>query len=226
MKGILLYFIIFSAGATESFCFQRNINLEAVKRHVLTITSPQDRVYIQEKDHCLEIDTSPTKRELLQKWIGKKYQTINIPSSLSPSQDLGKPCLLAVEKTMKEDSKTKEFSVGQRNAFQETIVKGSGTSTSSLVLGKGSQGFIQVNDQRVELTCVGAGSNAYQVKVSLASLNQALATQVRVLKGQKMNLGQVVEDLNKEAVSKGIPLGYRKKKRQGQATFEYFLQAK
>ncbi len=230
IKGNFLFLFLFlipiHSFAYETFCFQRGVNLNEVKKHVLAITSPRDKVFLQERTHCLEIQMNSSKRDLIQKWISKRYTVVNNRGAGALPEPVFEPCRLSVEKIMKEKSNEKQFSVGQRNRLQETELKGSGKSVSSLVLGKGSDGTIRVNDQKVDLMCTQSGQQAYQVKISLSSLSQAISTQVRVVKGQRVDLGAVVENLNREATLKGIPLGFVKNKKSGRIIYQYFLLAK
>lgn len=191
-----------------------------------TVTAPKDRIYKRESNHCLEIEISSHRRELLEKWMYKKYRPLKGISDSSPSISDGTTqgnCHLKIEAVSAGSSNTKNFSVGQKNGVSTTERSSSGTRRSSLLLGVGFSGYIQVNEERVELTCQRVSGNGYRIAINLQGPDQGVGTALEVRKGQRINIGSVVNDLNQRRKTLGIPKGIEVEKTTGKETKDYFL---
>jgi len=222
------------ANPLQVICFSSEVNLKAAKSHSLTILAKRDKVFIRESNHCLEFKVSPSRVELLTKWIERRFKILNHYREGSGSTSNVKiglnqlngfeTCNLSIVEEKQASENVKEFSMGENSKLSETVTKSTGGRKSSLLLGVGSQGSITVNDTRVELTCLKAGAR-YNVRVNLAGLNSAIATQVQVMKGARVNLGSVVEDLNSRTRETGLNKGLKLQKKKGVVKKSYFLMA-
>lgn len=90
-------------------------------------------------------------------------------------------------------------------------------------MGVGFSGYIQVNEERVELTCQRVSGNGYRIAINLQGPDQGVGTALEVRKGQRINIGSVVNDLNQRRKSLGVPKGMEVEKTTGKETKDYFL---
>ena len=79
-----------------------------------------------------------------------------------------------------------------------------------------------MDDQEVFVTCHVFGTN-YRVELSLDSSNSSLSTSVNTTKGSRLNIGQMVEDLNNRSRNIDIKKGVNYQKQKGRAVSDYFL---
>lgn len=178
---------------------------------------------------------SGNRRELLDKWLRKKYKPVGsyneekrpAGDSINKRQNLRASgnCRLKVEKKTSTNSETNSFKLGKKNRYKTTQILSSGTKTSSLLLGVGFSGFISVYDEKVEVFCQNAGLSNYRISLNIEGLNNSLATNLVIQKGQKINIGNIVNDLKNKKKDLGIPAGVNIKKTVGNESIEYFLTA-
>lgn len=204
--------------------------LKAAKKYSEVILAPNDKVFERPSRNCLEFDISPSRKELVVKWIKKKYRITNtysdqaggLPSSPA-SGVVVENCRLKLERHSRGNSRQRGVSVGAKNSIGQTDQQSSGLKTSSILLGKGLHGTIRVGLERVFLTCMGRAGGGYNVSVSLDSPNSAISTSVYIRPAKKVNIGQVVENLNNKRSSVSLPSGAQVSKTTGENRFDYFL---
>lgn len=226
---IFLSILSFSAEARSltGYCFESNVSLKAVKRHVAPILARKDKVFERPSMNCIEVTISNSRKDLFETWIYKKYKPLRIyttDGTVEKNQAMGQMpmCRMTVEKVSKGNSTIDEASVGSKNRLKRTENKSQGVSRSSLVLTSGVAGRIRMNNQEVFVTCHVFGSR-YRVELSLDTQNSGLSTSVNASKGSRINIGEIVENLNDRSrkidINKGV--GYQKGK--GQTASTYFL---
>lgn len=216
----------------EVYCFKRSQSLDRIKSYLQTVTAPRDKIFKRESTHCLEIKISSHRKDLLEKWMYKKYRPLkkyneghgtNMPSTLSQSGS--GTCRLKIETISSGNANTETFAVGKRNAINTTNTKSSGRKVSSLLLGVGFSGYITVNNEKAELKCQSVGGAGYRVALSLQGGQNGIGTNLRVRKGQKLNIGDIVNDLKRKRKSIGLPSGVEIEKTKGSQNTTYFLTA-
>lgn len=215
-----------TAFGLESFCFPGSTSLDKVSSHVSAILAPRDKVFKRESLNCLELEISPSRKELVEKWIRKKYKVMNTYSegvSNKTQSMVTQNCRLKVDRISKGTSQTNNTRIGSRNSLSQTNTRSSGKRTSQLLLGLGQNGSMRVNDEIVFLSCRGVNGGGYVIGVSIDSESSGLTTTLQVTKGSKVNLGQVVNSLNSRSNTVGIPRGIDKSKRKSNESFDYYL---
>lgn len=225
-KAFLLVLIFFSQSnySLEVYCFSRKYSLDSIKSYLQTVLAPTDQIFKRESNHCLEIKISERRKELLEKWMYKRYRPLDTYQEGEGEPQLGGgTCLLKVESVGKGQSNTNTVQFGNKNKINSTTIKSSGKKTSSLYLGVGYSGTIGVNGETAELTCRRAGHGQYLVSINLQGLQNSLATTLQVRKGQRINIGSIVEDLSSKKNAMGIPGGVDISKTKGSETRDYFL---
>jgi len=230
-KVLLLVSLFFSfsisAKSLTGFCFEKNVSLRTVKSYLQPILAKSDKVFERQSMNCIEVALDASRKDLFETWIYRRFKPSRIYTSngvVEKKQAMGQMpmCRMMVEKTNRSDSTIDEVSAGSKNRLKRTQNTSTGVSRSSLVLTSGIAGRISMNDQQVLVTCHVFGSS-YRVELALESGNSALSTSVNTSKGSRINIGQMVEDLNNRSrnidINKGI--GYQKGK--GSSISDYFL---
>jgi len=214
--------------ALEGYCFSRGTSLSRVSSHVKVILAPKDKVYKRDSLNCIELEISASRKELVEKWIRKKFRILKTYTDTptlgsSNTQPITANCRLKIERVSQGKSQINRTRLGSRNSVTQTNSSLSGVRTSNIVLGLGFSGSIRVNEEQVSLTCKSIINGGYLVSVSIDSENSGLVTTLQVYSGKKVNLGQVVNNLNSKSNTIGIPSGLDSTKSKSKETFDYFL---
>lgn len=209
------------------YCFESHVNMASVKSHLSVILTGKDDAWVRGRSQCLEVKVSSDREELVYKWLVRKYKVSQptLAATRKESPVVTKNCRLQVEKISKGQSTQNDLSVGKKNSFQQNQLNNQSVSRSAMLLGQGYSGSLSLNGANVYLTCEKAGSSGYTIRVALNSAESSINTVVYVSKGQKLNVGTVVDDLNRKSQRMGLPEGIEKNKVAGQSLTEYFLLA-
>lgn len=240
LKIIIFLFLPFSIFGAEKevfgFCFNRSVSLNQVRAHIDIILAPGDKVYKRESVNCLELLITARRQKLFRNWLTKKYpisdeyavsQRGGSVPAISTSKVSNQHCKFEFLRTMKDKLDTTKVEVGSRSGIRKTENRGSGELVSNLMLLEGRKGSIDIGDQEVYLTCNRSGSR-YILDVNIKGLDSSLMTSVEVFTGQKLNIGDIVEKINRknrEINSKGF-VGGSLEKSKGQTTYNYFITLK
>lgn len=231
---ILSFFQVFfcqKSIALEGYCFPASTSLKAVKNYTSTVLTSNDKVYERASRNCLEFEVSPGRQELIRKWIQQKYRIVRTysegegSSSFVEASTVTQNCRLKIERISKGKTTKTNAAVGSRNSLNQQQINSQGTRTSNMLLGKGFNGSLRVGLETVFLTCLGASGSIYQVSVSLDSPTSSLSTSIQVTPGAKVNIGQIVENLNEKRRTLGVSVGAQIEKTEGTTTHDYFLMA-
>ncbi|MCR9205047.1 MAG: hypothetical protein NXH75_10745 [Halobacteriovoraceae bacterium] len=218
--------------AMDVYCFKRSQSLDQIKSYLQTVTAPKDKIFKRESTHCLEIKISSNRKDLLEKWMYKKYRPLknynesrgtNMPAT--STQPRSGTCRLKIETISSGNANTETYAVGKRNTVNKTNTKSSGRKVSSLLLGVGFSGYITVNDEKAELKCQSVGGAGYRVALSVQGGQNGIGTNLQVRKGQKLNIGDIVNDLKRKRKSIGLSKGVEVESTKGSEKTTYFLTA-
>lgn len=229
LQLLLIIFFSFTAKAQslKGYCFENNVSLRAVKSHLSPILSRNDKIYERPSMNCIEVTVSDVREELFETWIYKKYKPIRIYRTdgvVEKNQAMGQMpmCRMTVERVSKSDATNDEASVGSKNRLKRTRSKSGGVSRSSLLLTSGVQGRLRMDDQEIFVTCHVLGST-HRIELSLESGASALSTSVNTSKGMKINIGQMVQDLNNRSRSLDINKGAGIVREKGSTVSDFYL---
>lgn len=225
--SFLLTFNLHAKRPLTGFCFESNVSLSRVKSYLSPLLTSKDKVYKRESMNCLEISLSSGRRDLFETFLYRRYKPSRIYQTdgvVEKNQAMGKlpHCRIEIEKIGNSNSTNDELSVGSKNRLKRTQKRGQRTSKSSLLLTSGVKGTLQVNDQSVYVTCHVFGSQ-YRIELALSSDSSSLSTFVNTSKGNRVNIGEMVDDLNNRSKNLDINKGASFTKEKGKSTSTYYL---
>lgn len=216
-------------GRLIGFCFNANVNLSSVKSYLGPILARGDRVYSRGIMNCVEIPKAESRFALFEKWLNRRYRIKSsyVGSGKSYQQTatnhVKANCKILIRKETKGQSTSNDISIQKNGRLSQTVTNSSGGVSSRLLLGTGKKGHIRVNSQRVGLVCTKKGADNYEIDVSLEARSGSVSTSVQVSRGNRINIGQVVEDLNNRSRNLDINRGANFKNTKGQTTHNYYL---
>lgn len=217
--------LITNSSYSNTYCFERGTSLSAVKSHLSIVLTANDRVISRGNSQCLDIEVSDSRSDLVLKWLKKKYRVVMPSASFNnlARNVVTRNCRLQIEKITRGKSNETQASIGKRNNITNTTSSSQGVSRSSMLLGEGYSGTLSINSSLTFITCRNAAPGSYSIQVSLNEQNSSLSTGLVVQKGQKINIGQVVENLNSKSKTLNLSSGVQVNSRKGEILYDYFL---
>jgi len=213
---------------TVNFCFDREISLEKAKGELSTIATQNDQIDMRRGPHCLEVTVSESRIELFDKYLRRvfpgKVSKRNIfsgfdePAPMIPDSH----CNIEIEQKGIGTSQGNQYGVGSKNIVRQTNTNETSSSKMRMVLTKGRTGRLRVNDRDVEISCFPRGRQ-FQVDVSIAQSKGSVATSLTVSSGQQIDLGDIVEQFERNGRLLDINQGVQVNKEKGQSKSQYFL---
>lgn len=224
----LLFFISLIQAETVNFCFDREIPLEKARNELLSISTQNDQIDLRRGPHCLEVTVSESRIELFDKYLRRafpgKVSKRNIFSGFDEPVPMmeNSHCNVLVEQKGLGSSQANQVGVGSKNKLSQTNINETSSSKMRLVLSKGRTGRLKVNDRDVEISCSPRGSQ-FQLDVSVAQANGSVSTSVTVSAGQQLDLGDIVEQFERNGRLLDINQGAQFNKEKGQSKSQYFI---
>ena len=229
---LFLIFLIsnsFASGLT-GFCFDKGVNVSAVKSYLAPILTGRDKVYTREALNCVELKLSEARKPLFEKWINRRYRITRTYSGndsggsvMVPSSGITGNCRIEVKRVSQGSSTKDNISIRKGGSLSRSEFESMGGGTSRLLLGQGKKGHISVNGTRVGLICFSRGSQFYEMDVEVEGPRGSVSTSVTVSVGSAINIGEVVEDLNRKSRGVNIPNGIDYTKEKGKHIDQYYL---
>ena len=185
----------------NSYCFKNNVNLYDVHQSLKILLLPKDIVEYRKEDGCLDIITSSNRGNLFEKFLSKRYDLRQV--SLA---DEGEECRLDLKTTKKTKIDTSLFKIGEKNSIKNSEENNQSVSTMEILLGPGKPAEIKIGNEELKVACyVSAGTNAHLI-FSLMEKNYAhLNSEIDIKKGEWINIGSVLNDLNNKIKTLGLP---------------------
>lgn len=202
---IVMFFSIISiavnAKAYQRYCFDSNDQAGAAFSKLVYFKTTHDMFELDEK--CVDIYTIERRVEFFQQFVKTKFPLVKLALS-NTSSPVKKNCKLEVEQILKGKKNKKKISAAQRLYFGEEDSNTDSTSVSALTLQPGSPGTIAVDKEVITLTCNPSG-NGYDIVISVGSTNSKLQSTVFLGKGQSVEIGSVIRQLNDKGHSINAP---------------------
>jgi hypothetical protein len=200
--------------AIEKYCFEAHSRTELALREIKTISVPSDR--IEKTNNCLIITMRPHRRELIQKFLYSSFPDMRVDFS-SASLDR-KPCDLKLEKLTTKESNSSEIKIPSDNVLEASTTSANQKETMQI---KTQNEFEVVLDETKILgECKYITSSRYEIKLSVLrekkefvsptnipkdSSSLTLKTELQLTKGERIEIGQVLQQKETENKSINLP---------------------
>ncbi|OUR93463.1 hypothetical protein A9Q84_18490 [Halobacteriovorax marinus] len=224
-KSNLIFLILILTSSVHAmdlrgFCFSRRVSLDQVENYLKQITAPNDIILKNTNKHCIEIGVAGNRSGLFDKFISMNY---NVTSRYGGGAlTRGRECNFEIENVKNLDRESDEYSIGKKNRLKKTQETSVSKSTSNLRVMEGKLAQLHVGSTLISLSCSGAG-RVTEVSVSLGSKRTNIITTVQVYRGQRVNLGGIVDDLSNKERELSIKKGASLTKSKGKRTEEFYL---
>lgn len=199
---------VFGDNTVRLYCFQGE-NLKEVSSYLKPILKTTDSISAIETTNCLEIHLSSVRIPLFDSWLSRRYKFKNdFKNVLNTKRDnLAQECRLELIKKSKATSEVSSGSIGKNSNLKIQKTSAINSSRSRFLMTTGKPFSFQVNDQSTFITCHRRDADNYKVRISLSDTSGALETSVSLIKGGEVNIGSIVENLNKKRKSADLSDG-------------------
>lgn len=253
MKKLIipLLFITFQSQAqnivVETYCFSSLPDSTKAQKSAQYLMLPSDRT--EPKGECFSLFTTEARRELIQKYLHNSYpqMTVSYSSAEKSAQDL---CSMKVEKIKTQNvfrTKAQIMALGGASTGQTTSESKEVSQIKAL---SGASFVLQVDQQKIEGKCRYINSTKYEIEFSMefiphpilppapegtivivqnpppAEIQQgtSLKTTVQLSQGEKLEIGNIVKDLEQKAHEASLIPKLSYEKNEGQSQEKIFLQ--
>lgn len=154
--------------------------------------------------------------------ILRSYKGANAEISASQATPRGM-CKIKITKTGKVDASKDEAQIGKRQRLARSERTKQVNSISNMVLSYGKRASLRVNEDSIGITCDKSG-NGFQLGFKVEGKDTHLSSSAWVAAGGKLDLGQIVNDLNEKNRSVSINDGMSYQKDKSKTTYNYSLE--
>ena len=203
--------------ALYGFCFDDQIKLSEAHQYLQQILLPRDQVFYRESKHCLEIELSNQRKELVEKFLYAKYRNLNVYGDDSLDLNLikeNKTCKIQLIKKGTSTPSQQEYMLGTKNKLASSTSKEESSSVMEMVLTQGLRGRLQMGDEEMEISCKELGNGKYQIEIFVKSgaenKTSQLSSSVIVDSNSPFEIGSVVRDLKKGDQKISLSDGFQK----------------
>jgi hypothetical protein len=215
------------ASGFVGLCLEPGMSLAAAKNYLQEVAAPNDKIHERSSKNCLEIMASASRLEVFERYLAKRYRIISRYHEGVVEDEIptGPPCHLSVEKIGKGNAQRDTTAIKKGGRLSRTEETFETKTSSRLMLSPGRRGRIGVNGTQVELLCSVRGGSRYEIDVYITTPKGEISTNIQTVSGNRVNLGQLVEELNRRSRTIGVPDGVELKKETGHEVSDYFLTA-
>jgi len=229
---LMLWFPKGSA-ALYGFCFDNHIKLTEVHQYLSQILLSHDQVFYRESKHCLEIELSDHRRELVEKYLYAKYKNLHVYGDSTPNLMLikeNKTCKIQLIKKAMGGPSAQEYKLGRKTKLESSTSKEESTSVMEMLLTQGLRGKLQMDNEEMEINCKELGNGKYQIEIFVKSGNEnqtsQLSSSVIVDSDSPFEIGSVVRDLKKGDQKISLDEGYQKSNVVEKKNINFYLLVK
>jgi hypothetical protein len=211
MNWLILSLIIFSGNifSSESFlCVEKGQSAQSAFVYLSDFLLPKDRAYANVETNCIEISGDESRRDFLNDILAKRFKLISFVSSASSVN--AEHCQMKITQISKTKGTGTSGKFGTNTGATAFESNGETTSVSSLTGLSGEPVQFSAYGEAVNITCKVMARGRYEIKISLSSVSAAasLGTTVNVIKGEMINLGELVKEAKNNSrnidINKGI----------------------
>lgn len=187
-----------------TYCFEDTINLRSVQHSISFLLLPRDTINLREDDHCIDILTSPDRGKLFEKFLSGRYNLKRTKQEgASPSLE---QCELVLRTTVAQKLNASTIKVGEKNALNKSESLQKSVSTFEMVLGQGVNGEFEAGNERLNIVCRLIESGKANLHFSFYNKAKGgMASEFTLAKGDWLNVGNVIKDLNEKNKTLGVP---------------------
>ena len=222
---LLTFSFIFSVNVfaveMRQYCFNRSVSLDRVKNYLSQIKLEKDIITLNRARHCIAIGVDEGRVELFQKYLSMNYQF-----TTSGNQNLRKrECRFEVETIRDTNRKKHSLKLGSKIHINGKNANHRGKSVSNIRVMENKLAQLFVNDTLVSVSCQIIGKFT-EVSISLGNKRTSIITTIQVVKGQRVDLGSVVQDLSGKDSGASLSGGINYSKTTGSKKSSVFLTLK
>lgn len=213
---------------TSTYCFNSMAARDQAARSLKSITVSSDQLWKQDLSPCLKVEHKSHRKQLFDQYLRSRFQlesTYSAGKRGSGQDYVARNVTIIVEGIANEQGSTETWRAGKKSDVSRVETKAKGNSNTKLVLGLGLPGRIRMDDQEVYATVRSRGIS-YEIEFSMDRESTGISTTVSVKTGEKINLGDIVETIDRKNrelnIAKGIT--YSKEKKKTERTFFLSIQ--
>lgn len=186
----------------NSFCFEDQVRLGQVQQSISFLLLPKDTVNLREEDRCIDIVTSPDRGKLFEKFLAGRYNLRRDRGAVAELEH----CKLNMKTTVTQKSDTDSLKVGERNAVKASEQTSVSTSQMEFVFSQGISGELEAGSERLKVLCRLIGTDKASLQFQFYDKTKGgVSSEFVVKRGEWLNIGSVVKDLNEKNKTLGIP---------------------
>lgn len=193
----------------NSYCFEKSVSLSDAHQTLKILLLPKDIVDHRIEYNCLDIVTSPDRGRLFEKYLGKRYhlqKDTKDSFQLNAEENKISDCRIDLKTTTKSKVDTSKFKIGEKNIISFAENTNGNVSMMELLLGSGKSGEISIGEETLIIICQLIGSESANLIFSYLEKNKAsVNSEVTAKKGEWINVGSILKDLNEKTKISGIP---------------------
>lgn len=208
LKTSLIFFLVsFFVYSSDDiiFCFDPNISLDSVERHMSLVLKPGDNLTKDRKNNCFSISLSKGRQTLFKSFLARKYPMYRTYGGHETEMSqIGNECKLVLEEVYTVNENAKNLKLTKEQIALKNQTGGEvGKRSMLLTLSSGRQGRMRAYETDLAVTCKKKQST-YQLEVSLWGQDAGVSTTLDLVPGQKREIASVVQTLKNKNKSKGI----------------------
>lgn len=194
---------LFAQTDLNTFCFDDNVRLLSVQESFSFLLLPKDTVNLREDEHCIDIVTSVDRGKLFEKFLSGRYnlkrQRESTPAELEQ-------CNLSLKTTAKSKSDMDSVKVGEKNSIKKSEQTSASISTMEFAFGQGISGELEAGSEKLKVLCRLIGPDKANLQFSFFERGKGgISSEYLLKRGEWLNLGSVIKDLNDKNKTLGIP---------------------
>lgn len=200
---LILCASVFAQTDLNTFCFEDDVRLSSVQQSISFLLLPRDTVNLREEDHCIDIVASVDRGKLFEKFLAGRY---NLKRARESAPAELEHCTLSLKTTVKNKNDTDSVKVGEKNSLKKSEQTSVSTSLMEFVFGQGITGEVEAGAEKLKVLCRLIGSDKANLQFSFYEKGKGgVASEYLLKRGEWLNLGSVLKDLNEKNKTLGIP---------------------
>lgn len=233
-SSLILLFLTtqsFASEDLESFCVKPPVNMAEVRDSLSFLLLPNEKVFLRQEAHCIDVLTSTDRVKLLEKFLSKRYHLIaevsNKASVGSEAASLNDShCQLELTTTRVKKMDFKEAGVNQKIVLASGSESVRETSVSRILLSLGRPGVLDVGEKSLNVECRRGQTGRYHLVFSFSEADKAkVKSEVSVAANEIINIAEISNDLNEKNKALGLS-NVSFGETQGKDIMQYQLQVK